>query len=209
MERNSYVVSVSVRTAPIRNGEDPANGVSTKRRQRSGITADTTLFHYRISDPDPYYSLSNCSVVQALEDAVESGVDVVNFSARFAYANPTDTYSPAEIALWCGTSNNTCGVRTAVDAAWNAGVLLVKSAGNTNDTYSGVCNVTIPGELPRVLTVGALDEASDSWPPPLYPPSGTPLNKKVYYTSMLPESSRGSISLTLRDGSSGAADLIT
>jgi serine protease AprX len=53
----------------------------------------------------------------------------------------------------------------AVERAWDAGIVVVASAGNRTDTYTGI---TKPGDDPLVITVGASDAANtatldDDW----------------------------------------------
>jgi hypothetical protein len=190
-----------VAAGSIRGGEDWSIYLPEMRRQRSGIASRARFFQYRLQSPlYPSPTAHNCSVTLAIEDAVENGVDVLNFSGRLVFSSDPEEYSATELSLWCGKYNNVCGLSSAIDAAWDAGMLFVKSSGNAHDEEPSMCNVTLPGEHPRVLTVGGLDDPSWSNPPdPRY---------WVRRSELSESSSRGRVAHTLQGGAHTFVDLV-
>lgn len=70
-----------------------------------------------------------------------------------------------------GSCNNFTVLRTSIEGAAAAGILLVASAGNTYAVSN--CGVTYPAKYPEVMAVsGTLEDDSFAEPPPL-PPSGS------------------------------------
>lgn len=96
------------------------------------------------------------AVIQALEDAVSDGMDVVTMSMS---ESDTAYYGPLDV----DTSTNGCGgqcdtLSQAVEAAVAAGTVVVVPAGNDGD--SGILPHTLmtiesPGVAPSAITVGA------------------------------------------------------
>jgi uncharacterized protein (TIGR03437 family) len=97
-------------------------------------------------------------VIQALEDAVDDGMDVVNFSSGFvAITGALD--SGAACGLPTGTACDM--VAAAFENAAKAGVVIVSSAGNDGTNYQAAAidpiwgSVRSPAHAPSVLAVGA------------------------------------------------------
>ncbi|MEW5849146.1 MAG: S8 family serine peptidase [Myxococcota bacterium] len=128
----------------IEEGQDPGYpGTRTVDQvQRSGQAPEAELFYYAIDTCD--------DITSALEHMVFFGVDVANFSFGEDSARCDPTYD-------CG------GVNTALTRALEAGILVVKSAGNSgyNDP---ACKLTWPAFRTEVLSVTAMDSWVD-WLP--------------------------------------------
>lgn len=128
-----------VAAGSIEQGQDPAVVDPNARQFRSGIAPEPLLDYYGVNDCD--------AVSRALQRAVARGVDVVNMSFRADFtAGPT---SSCDAAMNCG------GINEAIRAATDAGVVVVKSAGNLGQSDPN-CGLTYPAWRPEVISVGGL-----------------------------------------------------
>jgi hypothetical protein len=128
-----------VAAGSIEQGQDSGVVSSSARLARSGMAPETLLDYYGVNDCD--------AVTRALQRSVERGVDVVNMSFRGDFVN-SETSS-------CDTGLNCGGMNEAIRAATDAGVLVVKSAGNFGQSDPD-CSLTYPAWRPEVVAVGGL-----------------------------------------------------
>lgn len=85
--------------------------------------------------------------VEAAERADSLGVDIINTSLGYSdYDNPNYSYSSSDL------DGNTTFITKGANIAFEKGMLLVTSAGN-----SGLIGVSAPADAAGVLTVGAVD----------------------------------------------------
>jgi hypothetical protein len=137
----------SIMLGSIEEGQDSAfQGSGTlDQRRRSGIATGADLFYYAATDCD--------AVSRALQRAVQDGVSVVNMSLGLGDQPNTG----------CDRGFNCGGLNEAIRSATNAGVVIVKSAGNDgNGSFMDGCSLTYPAQRPEVLTVGGLDTLRES-----------------------------------------------
>lgn len=106
------------------------------RRRRGGIASESTLLYYHTD--------SKSGTANAINDAVFQGADIVNMSISAGVYCSNESYS---------------GVKSAIEAATEAGVLVVVSAGNEGDTSN--CRVNGYGAIPDSFVVGAIDHVVD------------------------------------------------
>ena len=136
----THIASLIGNSAPIRNKDGSPGGGSY-----SGIAPDSELIVIRAFDSEGKGSYAD--VVRAITFAVENkdrlNIDVINMSFG---GQPRSHY-------WDDPINQ------AVMAAWDAGIVVIASAGNLGpDPMS----ITVPGNVPYVVTVGAM---TDSYTP--------------------------------------------
>ncbi|MDH5675095.1 MAG: S8 family peptidase [Myxococcales bacterium] len=130
----------SILLGSIEQGQDPAIGDTQERQRRSGIAKEAVAHYYSID--------GTADVVDAVEKAtLVNGVDIINISLQ-----PTDD--------WCN-NGSIDGVRGAVQAAEDAGVLTVVTAGNDAVKRDGSCSVSSFGAFPDTLTVGATNNVTE------------------------------------------------
>lgn len=128
----------SILLGDLGDGQDPSFVFAAERNIRSGIAPEAEV-HY-------YSTAHRPGTAAALDEATtENGVDIVNMSL-----------SPRDAGFCKNDSLN--NVRERIEAATDAGVLVVVSAGNEG-ALTG-CNVSNYGAYPDTLTVGG---TSDSW----------------------------------------------
>lgn len=122
----------------------------------SGIAPKAYLGNYKIyGSPQVNEYTFDDVIIQALEDAIDDGMDVISFSTGgAALTGPLDTGSA------CGLPPGTpCDLTaTAFERAAQAGVIIVAAAGNEGN--DGVATPTFhsiasPGNAPSVMAVGA------------------------------------------------------
>lgn len=122
----------------------------------SGIAPKAWLGNYKIyGSPEVNDFASDDVIIQALEDAVADGMNIISFSTGgAALTGPLDTGSA------CGRPNGVpCDlVATAFETAARAGVIIVAAAGNeenagTNNPSYGT--ISSPANAPSVIAVGA------------------------------------------------------
>ena len=110
-------------------------------RLRRGVAPDATLVVVRAFDPDG--SGSYADVIRGIDWLVthkeEHGIRVLNLSFS----------APPQSHYWDDPLNQ------AVMAAWEAGITVVASAGNTGPEPM---TIGVPGNVPYVITVGAMTD---------------------------------------------------
>ncbi|MEO8658186.1 MAG: S8 family serine peptidase [Bryobacteraceae bacterium] len=125
----------------------------------SGFAPKAYLGNYKIyGSPGLNDSASDDVVIQALEDAYQDGMDIINFSSGSpAFSGPLDSGAA------CG---NAAGVpcdllAQTFETMAQRGVIIVAAAGN--EGYDGVnpnsatySSISSPGDAPSVITVGAV-----------------------------------------------------
>lgn len=129
-----------VAAGSIEQGQDPGIPDPGQRRRRSGVAPEPIIDYFGVNDCD--------AVSRALQRAVARGVDVVNMSFRGDFVL-ADTSS-------CDASMNCGGINEAIRAATDAGILVVKAAGNLGNRDPD-CSITYPAWRPEVISVGGLD----------------------------------------------------
>lgn len=160
-----------VAAGSIEEGQDPYWS-GDDAVYRSGIAREADVYYSRVFGcPD---------IVDALDQAVADGVDVVNISLSMGPG--------------CDVTFECFGVGLAIKNATDAGVLVVHSAGNGGQT--GDCNLFYPAWRPDVLSVGGLDSGStftdyDSMP--------------IWSDLDGSGSSTGSVQIWRHDGTTGAS----
>jgi uncharacterized protein (TIGR03437 family) len=122
----------------------------------TGIAPKAFLGNYKVSgSPGVNDNPPESVLIQAVNDAVRDGMDVVNISLGFP-----PLYGPLDTGAACGLAAGTpCDpLAAAYENATKAGVVVVAAAGNSG--YDGLqyptfATVTSPGTAPDVITVGA------------------------------------------------------
>jgi len=125
----------------IEQGQDSTVSATTERVRRSGAAPEVVADYYGARDCD--------AIPRALQRAVERGSDVANMSM----------FRP-EGGI-CNRGGNCSGINEAIRNATNAGLVLVKSAGNQGTAAGTTCTMTCPGWRPEVIAVGSLNGFSD------------------------------------------------
>ena len=132
----------------------------------SGIAPKAFLGNYKIYGSPGLNPYTNASaLIQALEDALADGMDVVNVAS-----GDTAVYGPLDADNVCGTNNlrpylpvNACDVRAqAVENAVRSGMVVVTAAGDDGETgavYPALGSINSPGTAPSAITVGASTNA--------------------------------------------------
>jgi len=100
-----------------------------------GVAPDASLYAIKVLDSRGRGKASD--FVAGLQWAVSNGIQIISISLRMG-------------------NTETVSVTDACDAAYGAGLLLVKSAGNNSGG-----SVTSPGYHPSVMAVSAIDEANN------------------------------------------------
>jgi uncharacterized protein (TIGR03437 family) len=120
-----------------------------------GVAPKAYLGNYKIyGSPGVNYSLFEDVVIQALEDAVNDGMDIVNFSSGFeAISGATDT--GAACGLSAGEQCDT--VAYAFEQAAQLGVVITVAVGNdgASSAYPAFDSIESPAIAPSVIGVGA------------------------------------------------------
>lgn len=131
----------AVAAASIEQGQDPAypGSMTQAQLQRSGVAREAQIFYYRTTT-DP-------SVVDAIQEAMHAGVDVLNMS--FTWINEV-----------CDPATNISNLNEVFSQALSAGMILVGAAGNLSSPQSG-CTMRYPSYRPEVIGVSGLDTQSD------------------------------------------------
>ena len=92
--------------------------------------------------------------VEAAERADSLGVNVINTSLGYTtFDNPNYSYSTSDM------DGNTAFITRGANIAFEKGMLLVNSAGNSGNSAWGI--VGAPADAPGVLTVGAVDASGN------------------------------------------------
>jgi uncharacterized protein (TIGR03437 family) len=122
----------------------------------TGIAPKAYLGNYKIyGSPEVNDYTSDDVIVQALEDAIKDGMDIVSFSSGGpAFSGPLDS-GPA-----CGNSPGVpCDISAqAFENAAKAGLIIVAAGGNDGESgnfYPAFNTIESPGDAPSVIAVGA------------------------------------------------------
>lgn len=123
----------------IEEGQDSSYpGSSTSdQRDRSGIATEASI--------QVYYTAGWDDVAAAVAAAVANDADIINMSLGSAQTECQDMSVPESYDLQ--------GLNAALRAAMNAGVLVVKSAGNSHNE-GDTCSAGYPAWRPHVLSAG-------------------------------------------------------
>lgn len=146
-----------------------AGGLYSFGPTRAGIASSARIYAMIYAD-------SVAGSTKALDYAIAAGADVVVF-AWSTFCAP-----------FCDPQAD-CGMNQSLRDAYDAGVVVVKTTGNWNETNPGVCNATYPAQRPEVISVGAVGNDVGSFPP-------------YAWSALQDTSSRGWIEVT-RGGSLG------
>lgn len=147
------------------------------REAATGVSPESELMFYRI--PESFGTSAANATANAIEDAVANGADVIVMSYFIHSASPPPT---SEL---CSTAWNPGNLSVTLKAAVDAGVVIVKSAGNVGDRAGASCQITYPGYRPEVVAVGSVNT-----------PIGT-----SYQDAVRPSySSRGLVNIVANDG---------
>jgi serine protease AprX len=103
----------------------------------TGIAPAVTIYHYKVIATDPLSNADDFGGALAIQQALEDGAHIANCSWGIGSAGD-------------GTSREA----RAFDAAWDLGLVIVKSAGN-----QGTGGLTSPADARGVIVVGATDRA--------------------------------------------------
>lgn len=132
----------------------------------SGVAPKAFLGNYKIYGSPGLNNFTNASaMIQALEDALADGMDVVNLAS-----GDSAVYGPLDTDAACGTNNlrsyipiNACDVRAqAVENAVRSGMVVVTAAGDDGEAgavYPALGTINSPGTAPSAITVGASTNA--------------------------------------------------
>lgn len=122
----------------------------------TGIAPRAYLGNYKIyGSPEVNDFTSDDVIIQALDDAVNDGMDIVSFSSGGpAFSGPLDT------GAVCGNNAGVpCDlVAQAFENAVQAGTIIVAAAGNEGDTgrfYPTFGSASSPADAPSVIAAGA------------------------------------------------------
>ena len=148
--------------AMIAAGESVASPLGTI----SGIAPKAFLGNYKIfGSPGVNDTTRTPVIIQALEDAISDGMDIVALPVGDPAVYGPDDFDPA----CAGTSpgfkipSNSCDVRAqAVESAVGLGLTVVVPAGNDGDTalnYPALGSIDTPGTALTAITVGATTNA--------------------------------------------------
>ena len=103
-----------------------------------GMAPAVELYSVKVLADDGKGSLS--ALIAGLDWAVENDMDIVNMSL--------------------GTSTDTSVLKSAVDRAYSAGILLIAAAGNSGTVAGDLDTVRYPAKYESVIAVGAVDKNS-------------------------------------------------
>jgi minor extracellular serine protease Vpr len=148
-DRNGHGTAVAMIAA--------GNSVSSPLGTLAGVAPKAFLGNYKIAgSPGVNDATYGDVVIAALEDAVNDGMDVVVLD--YGYEPVFDENGQSYASCWL-TRGTTCDpIPQAIEAAVQAGTVVVVSAGNSGDLgYRSVSLNTIqsPGNTPSAITVGA------------------------------------------------------
>ncbi|MDX1535566.1 MAG: S8 family peptidase [Candidatus Spechtbacterales bacterium] len=108
-----------------------------------GVAPDANLYGVKVLNSKGSGFLSD--VIEGIEWSVNNGADVINMSL--------------------GSSSSSQAMHDAVDAAYNAGVVIVASAGNSGDGDPNTNDVGYPAKYSSVIAISATasDDSTPSW----------------------------------------------
>lgn len=120
-----------------------------------GTAPDASYYLFRTEDIATEGPHEEAFWVEAAERADSLGVDVINTSLGYSngFDNPTYEYTTADM------DGQTTFISRGANIAFEKGMLLVSSAGNSGNSSWGI--ITAPGDAPGVLTVGAVNASGN------------------------------------------------
>ena len=117
--------------------------------QYVGTAPDASYYLFITEDAPNENPVEESYWVEAAERADSLGVDVINTSLGYTtYDNPTYSYSPSQM------NGNTAFITRGANIAFEKGMLLLNSAGNSGNDSWGI--VGAPADAAGVLSVGAV-----------------------------------------------------
>jgi hypothetical protein len=115
-----------------------------------GTAPDASYYLFITEDAPNENPVEESYWVEAVERADSLGVNVVNTSLGYTtYDNPNYSYTPSDM------DGNTAFISKGANVAFQKGLLLVTSAGNSGNTSWGI--VSAPADAAGSFTVGAVD----------------------------------------------------
>lgn len=115
-----------------------------------GTAPDASYYLFITEDAPNENPVEESYWVEATERADSLGVDVINTSLGYnIYENSNYSYTQADM------DGNTAYISRGANIAFEKGLLLVTSAGNSGANSWGI--VAAPADAPGVLTIGAVD----------------------------------------------------
>ena len=115
-----------------------------------GTAPDASYYLFITEDAPNENPVEESYWVEAVERADSLGVDLVNTSLGYTtYDNPNYSYTQADM------DGNTAFISKGANIAFEKGLLLVTSAGNSGNTSWGI--VSAPADASGAFTVGAVD----------------------------------------------------
>lgn len=130
-----------VAAGSIEEGQDttyPGSGTNDQK-DRSGVATEASI--------QVYYTDGWDDIADAVAAAVANDADIINISIGSAQTECQDMAVPE--------SYNLSGLNTALRNAFNAGVLIVKTAGNSHNV-GDTCSAGYPAWRPHVLSAGGV-----------------------------------------------------
>ncbi len=119
-----------------------------------GTAPDAAYYLFITEDAPNENPVEESYWVEAAERADSLGVDVINTSLGYTtYDNPNYNYSPEDM------DGNTAFITRGANIAFEKGMFLVNSAGNSGSNSWGI--VGAPADASGVLSVGAVDANGD------------------------------------------------
>ncbi|PKM69673.1 MAG: peptidase S8/S53 subtilisin kexin sedolisin [Firmicutes bacterium HGW-Firmicutes-19] len=104
-----------------------------------GVAPDVSLYAIKVLNSSGSGYLSD--IIEGIDFAINEQLDIINMSL--------------------GTSTDSPALHTAVDAAYNAGILVVASAGNSGKRITSMDNVGYPAKYESAIAVAATDINND------------------------------------------------
>src|SRR5215212_417482 len=124
---------------PHSHGTAVAGIIASMDKNFTGMAPAATIYSYKVLGTNPSLTGTDFDGALAIQQALEDGAHIANCSWG---AGPAGD----------GTSREA----RACDAAWEAGLLIVKSAGNRGP---GISTLTTPADADGVIAVGATERA--------------------------------------------------
>ncbi|MEZ4796101.1 MAG: S8 family serine peptidase [Flavobacteriaceae bacterium] len=116
-----------------------------------GTAPDASYYLFRTEEAEQENPVEESYWVEAAERADSLGVDIINTSLGYkGYDNPNYSYTNNDL------DGNTAFITKGANIAFEKGMLLVNSAGN-----SGASGVNAPADAEGVFTIGAVDLNGD------------------------------------------------
>ena len=117
--------------------------------QYVGTAPDAKFYLFRTENASSENPIEESLWVEAAERADSLGVDVINTSLGYTtYDNPNYSYTPVDM------NGNTAFITRGANIAFEKGMLLVNSAGNSGNTSWTI--VGAPADASGVLSIGAV-----------------------------------------------------